>query len=309
MPSRCCEFVDSRLRRSPPDRASAVPYGQAGENAMRFPHLAHRSAAAHKLHSATATTRYEFDSGKGETISRLPALAYSPRKLSKRPGPTRILAKWVRPSSPAGCATMVVSTPRSFGKNSARLTPSLCGGRLASTNGSRVTSWRPGVGCARSSVAIQACSPTGHWDPRSDDGSRMNREVHVRFWESAGLRCPATRLPQRLCDGRRGQDRHRCLAQLLQRGAPAPEPRLSHAAANLPARPVDMWTIGFADRLRFPASRASSEGGEMLTFAHIPTGTAANKGFDIDEVNSRLVEPAVALTAIGADIETGRATP
>jgi hypothetical protein len=46
--------VDSRLRRSPPDRASAVPYGQAGENALRFPHLAHRSAAAHKLHSATA---------------------------------------------------------------------------------------------------------------------------------------------------------------------------------------------------------------------------------------------------------------
>jgi hypothetical protein len=88
MPSRCCEFVDSRLRRSPPDRASAVPYGQAGENAMRFPHLAHRPAAAHKLHSATATTSYEFDSGKGEPISRLPALAYSPRKLSKRPGPS-----------------------------------------------------------------------------------------------------------------------------------------------------------------------------------------------------------------------------
>ena len=31
MPSRCCEFVDSRLRLSPPDRASAVPYGQAGK--------------------------------------------------------------------------------------------------------------------------------------------------------------------------------------------------------------------------------------------------------------------------------------
>ena len=58
-----------------------------------------------------------------------------------------------------------------------------------------------------------------------------------------------------------------------------------------------------------PACRASSEGREMLAFAHIPTGTAANKGFDVDEVNSRLVEPAVALTAIGADIETGRATP
>ena len=47
----------------------------------------------------------------------------------------------------------------------------------------------------------------------------------------------------------------------------------------------------------------------MLAFAHVPTGTAANKGIDIDEVNSRLVEPAVAKTAIGADIEIGRATP
>src|ERR1700739_3316863 len=92
MATRCREFVDSRLRRSPPDRASAVPYGQAGENAMRFPHLAHRPAAAHKLHSATATTHYEVDSGKGEPISRLPALAYSPRKLSKRPGPSQASA-------------------------------------------------------------------------------------------------------------------------------------------------------------------------------------------------------------------------
>jgi putative transposase len=58
-----------------------------------------------------------------------------------------------------------------------------------------------------------------------------------------------------------------------------------------------------------PASRASSESGEMLAFAHIPTGTTTNKRFDIDQVNSRLVEPADALTAIGADIETGRATP
>ena len=70
-----------------------------------------------------------------------------------------------------------------------------------------------------------------------------------------------------------------------------------------------MWTIGFADRLRFPRFPSKLGRRGMLTFAHIPTGTAANKGFDIDEVNSRLVEPAVALTAIGADIETGRATP
>ena len=59
-----------------------------------------------------------------------------------------------------------------------------------------------------------------------------------------------------------------------------------------------------------PASRAAnSESSKMLAVAHIPTGTATNHGFDIDEVSGRLVKPAVASTAIGADIETGRATP
>jgi hypothetical protein len=47
----------------------------------------------------------------------------------------------------------------------------------------------------------------------------------------------------------------------------------------------------------------------MLAFAHIPTGTAANKGIDLDQVKSRFVESAIAPTAIGADIETGTATP
>ena len=58
-----------------------------------------------------------------------------------------------------------------------------------------------------------------------------------------------------------------------------------------------------------PASRASSESGEMLAFAHIPTGTAASKEHDVDQVMGRTVAPAIAATAIGADIETGRATP
>src|SRR6201984_2866384 len=74
-PRRCHEFVDSRLRRSPPDPASAVPYGQAGENAMRFPRLAHRSAGAHKLHSTPQQDRMNLISGKGETSSRLPAFS------------------------------------------------------------------------------------------------------------------------------------------------------------------------------------------------------------------------------------------
>src|SRR6476659_5208594 len=58
-----------------------------------------------------------------------------------------------------------------------------------------------------------------------------------------------------------------------------------------------------------PASQASSESGEMLAFAHIPTGTTASKGIDIDDSESGRVAPAVAVTAIGAEIEIGRATP
>ena len=53
-----CGFMGSRLRRFPPDRASAVSYGQTVGNATRCPPLAHRSAAAHKLHSAQSN-RYK----------------------------------------------------------------------------------------------------------------------------------------------------------------------------------------------------------------------------------------------------------
>jgi hypothetical protein len=72
---------------------------------------------------------------------------------------------------------------------------------------------------------------------------------------------------------------------------------------------MDMWTIGFADRLRFPRLPSQLAKRGMLAFAHIPTGATANKGFDIDGVKSRIVKPAIAVTAIGADIEIGRATP
>ena len=113
MAERCCKFVDSRLRRCPPDRAGAVPYGQAGENALRFPHLAHRSAAVHKLHSAPQAARIEFDSGKGATFNRLPALAYSSRNLSKRPGPPQI-ARLARPPQrgPFACNAAAIMIAR-----------------------------------------------------------------------------------------------------------------------------------------------------------------------------------------------------
>jgi hypothetical protein len=47
----------------------------------------------------------------------------------------------------------------------------------------------------------------------------------------------------------------------------------------------------------------------LRAFAHIPTGAAASRGLDLDQVKSRTVRSAIAATAIGADTETGRATP
>jgi len=44
----------------------------------------------------------------------------------------------------------------------------------------------------------------------------------------------------------------------------------------------DLWICGrsaLPTGCASPASRASSEGGEMLTFAHIPTGTTVNNDY------------------------------
>src|SRR5271163_4468179 len=70
--------------------------------------------------------------------------------------------------------------------------PSSCGGRFASTKGSGAILKRSGRGCVRSNGALPTCSRIGvGLNLRLDDGSWMNREVHVQFWEGVGLRCPA----------------------------------------------------------------------------------------------------------------------
>ena len=55
-----------------------------------------------------------------------------------------------------------------------------------------------------------------------------------------------------------------------------------------------------------PASRASSKSGEMLAFAHIPTGTTTNTRIDQKGFGSRVTSASM---AIGADIEIRGATP
>src|SRR3954453_2546042 len=51
------------------------PTGTVAENAMRFPPLAHRAAADHKLHSTRQQHEMKLISGNGETSSRLPAFS------------------------------------------------------------------------------------------------------------------------------------------------------------------------------------------------------------------------------------------
>ena len=55
-----------------------------------------------------------------------------------------------------------------------------------------------------------------------------------------------------------------------------------------------MWTIGFATGSASPASRASSESGEMLAFAHIPTGATANRRIDQTGFEGRVTSASTA---------------
>jgi transposase-like protein len=70
------------------------------------------------------------------------------------------------------------------------------------------------------------------------------------------------------------------------------KPGLSHASPSLRSRmPVDMWTIGFADRLR------------LRPHPH------RHNRIDVDEEKDRSDAMIVAPRAIGAGTEIGRATP
>ena len=96
--------MDSRPRRSPPDRASAVPYGQGGENAMRFPRLAHRSAAAHKLHSTPQQDRMNLISGNVKPAAGYRPLAYSSPEPVQTPGTVALHDRLTQPITRLLCA-------------------------------------------------------------------------------------------------------------------------------------------------------------------------------------------------------------
>jgi hypothetical protein len=136
----------------------------------------------------------------------------------------------------------------------------------------------------------------------------MNREVHVRFWESAVLKCAAL------------------LAYLHAYGSVAEaqagigvwlvfynEERQHQSHGYHTPRQVYeaqcRWICGrsaLPTGCASPASRASSKSGQMLAFAHIPTGTTTNTRIDQKGFEGRVISASV---AIGADVEIRGATP
>src|SRR6201988_3470439 len=75
MARRCREFVDSRLRRSPPDRASAVPLDKPGKTPCVSPALPTGRRLPTSFTAPRSKDRMNLISGKGETSSRLPAFS------------------------------------------------------------------------------------------------------------------------------------------------------------------------------------------------------------------------------------------
>ena len=113
----------------------------------------------------------------------------------------------------------------------------------------------------------------------------MNREVHVRFWESAGLRCPAPltylHAYASVAEARAG------IAAWLHFYN---EERLHQAHGYRTPRQIYEgqcpWTSGRSaapNGSASPASRARSGNGEMLTVAPMPTGIS-NKDLEIENI-------------------------
>ncbi len=127
----------------------------------------------------------------------------------------------------------------------------------------------------------------------------MSREAHVRFWESAGLRCPA---PLAYLN-----------AGACPRAGRRPDPWASVAEAKAG---IGSW-LGFYNEerqhqslgyrtprqayeaeCRWICGRSASPTG--CAFAHIPTGTTTNR-IDVDEGEGRSDLMTVVPSAIGAD--------
>ena len=114
----------------------------------------------------------------------------------------------------------------------------------------------------------------------------MNREVHVRFWESAGLRCPAPltylHAYASVAEAKAGMGAwlHFYNEERLHQAHGYRTPRQIYEAHC-------RWTGGrlaAPNGAASPGPRAKSGTGGMLTVAPMPTGTSTRKDLEIDDV-------------------------
>ncbi len=210
----------------------------------------------------------------------------------------------------AGCATSADSTPRSFRRSPARSMPLSFAGPLVNTSGSKDIPWPPGTGCARSNGATRPCLPTGAWDQRSDDGSRMNSRGSRPVLRERGAEIRrATRLPPRLCDSGRSQGRHWRLAGVYN------TERQHQSLGYRTPRQIYREGLWYVDDRRCrpaalpPLPEPARKAGKCSPSPTYPPAPQSTKRLMLMNSKSRGVAPATAPTVIGADIETGRATP
>ena len=122
----------------------------------------------------------------------------------------------------AGFVITGSSTPPRCTARCAHWTASWFAGRDANTNDFEAMRCVRGIGSTGFAPDSRPYSLTGASHRRLDDRSRMNREVHVRFWEGVGVKFPcATQLPARLRDRERSAQWHRTLSGVLQSPTPA----------------------------------------------------------------------------------------
>ena len=124
----------------------------------------------------------------------------------------------------------------------------------------------------------------------------MNREVHVRFWESAVLKCAALlaylKAYATVAEAKAGIG-----SWLGFYNEERPHQSLGYRTPRQAYEAECLWIWG----------RSASPTGCAL--ALIPTGTTAKQRIDIDEGEGRSNVMSVAPSAIGAGTEIGRATP
>jgi hypothetical protein len=129
----------------------------------------------------------------------------------------------------------------------------------------------------------------------------MNREVHVRFWESAELRCsaPLTYLHAytSVAEAKTGVGAwlHFYNEERLHQARGYRTPRQVYEA-QCP------WTWGRSAAptgSTCPTSRASSQSRERLAFTPRPTDTSINKDLEIEEVEITLWSATTPMPSIG----------